>query len=257
MERLLEEDVRAFADLAHEASWVARTEPRRLVPWTLSAVSTLVPNDSVLLIEGPAKGITRVESDNPKIAALLNSSEGREAWERLVDELPLRRQRLLRPFEFRALRRSDFLSQTEFRRLESYHTFFRPFGLAYVASVRYRGPRAFFDLATLRGSVDFAPRDLLLLDLFGAVLGAAARDPAPPPPRPLAELGLTAREAEVLERVARGRSNSEIAADLDIAAGTVKKHLDNVFAKLGVSNRIQATRAWLDATATDATPIGV
>jgi DNA-binding NarL/FixJ family response regulator len=35
---------------------------------------------------------------------------------------------------------------------------------------------------------------------------------------------------------------------LGIAAGTVKKHLDNVFAKLGVRNRIEATRAWLEAT---------
>jgi len=248
MEGLLEEDVRAFADLAHEASWVARAEPRRLVPWTLSAVTTLVPSDAVWLIEGPTHGVTRVIADDPRIAALRNSSEGREAWSRLVEELPLRRQRLLRPLEFRALRHSDFLTQTEFRRLESYDTFFRPFGLAYVATVRYCGQRAFFDLVCARSRVDFTPRDLLLLELFGAVLGAAARDPAPPPPRPLAELGLTAREAEVLERVARGRSNSETAADLGIAAGTVKKHLDNVFAKLGVRNRIQATRTWLDAT---------
>jgi DNA-binding CsgD family transcriptional regulator len=248
MERLLEEDVRAFADLAHEAAWVARVEPRRLVPWTLSAVAKLVPSDAVWLIEGPTKGVTRVEADDPRIAALRNGSQGREAWMRLVDELPLRRQRLLRPLEFRPLRHSDFLSQTAFRRLESYDVFFRPFGLAYVATVRFRGPRAFFDLVSARSRIDFAPRDLLLLDLFGAVLGAAMRDPAPPPPRPLAELALTAREAEVLERVARGRSNSETAADLGIAAGTVKKHLDNVFAKLGVRNRIQATRAWLDAT---------
>jgi DNA-binding NarL/FixJ family response regulator len=99
-----------------------------------------------------------------------------------------------------------------------------------------------------RRRVDFTPRELLLLDLVGAVLGPATCDPAPPPPRPLAELGLSAREAEVLERVARGRSNAEIGLDLGIAAGTVKKHLDNVFAKLGVRNRIQATRAWLEAT---------
>ena len=52
--------------------------------------------------------------------------------------------------------------------------------------------------------------------------------------------GLTRREDEVLRWVARGKSNQEIAAALSIAPGTVKKHLDHIYAKLGVSTRTEA-----------------
>jgi DNA-binding NarL/FixJ family response regulator len=51
---------------------------------------------------------------------------------------------------------------------------------------------------------------------------------------------LTDREREVLELVARGRSNAEIARQLMISAKTVRNHVSNVFAKLQVSDRAQA-----------------
>jgi len=51
---------------------------------------------------------------------------------------------------------------------------------------------------------------------------------------------LTARELEVLQQVAAGRSNREIAAALFIGEGTVRAHINNIFAKMGVSDRTQA-----------------
>lgn len=51
---------------------------------------------------------------------------------------------------------------------------------------------------------------------------------------------LTDREREVLELVARGRSNAEIAQQLAISAKTVRNHTSNVFAKLHVADRAQA-----------------
>jgi DNA-binding CsgD family transcriptional regulator len=53
----------------------------------------------------------------------------------------------------------------------------------------------------------------------------------------LTALGLTRREAEVVRCLARGRSNAETAAELVIAVGTVKKHLDNIYRKLGTRGR--------------------
>lgn len=53
--------------------------------------------------------------------------------------------------------------------------------------------------------------------------------------------GLSAREREVLALVAQGRSNREIAATLVISEHTVARHVQNIFAKLGVSSRTAAT----------------
>lgn len=51
---------------------------------------------------------------------------------------------------------------------------------------------------------------------------------------------LTAREREVLAWVARGKRNAEVAELLCLSPGTVRKHLENVYAKLGVNTRTAA-----------------
>ncbi|GAA3486450.1 response regulator transcription factor [Streptomyces cremeus] len=56
--------------------------------------------------------------------------------------------------------------------------------------------------------------------------------PAPPP--------LTPRERELMELVAQGLSNRQIGSRLGITEGTVKRHLRNVFEKLGASSRLDA-----------------
>lgn len=53
---------------------------------------------------------------------------------------------------------------------------------------------------------------------------------------------LTPREAEVLTLIARGKSNTEIATELFVSAATVKTHINNLFAKIGVRDRAQAVR---------------
>lgn len=54
---------------------------------------------------------------------------------------------------------------------------------------------------------------------------------------------LTAREAEVLLWIARGKANRDIADILDLSPRTVNKHLETIFAKLGVENRASAAVA--------------
>lgn len=51
---------------------------------------------------------------------------------------------------------------------------------------------------------------------------------------------LSVRELEVLHLIANGDSNFEIAEQLVLAVSTVKRHVSNIFSKLGVTNRTQA-----------------
>lgn len=68
-----------------------------------------------------------------------------------------------------------------------------------------------------------------------------------PAAKALEALGLTRREAEVLNWVAQGKTNHEIAVLCDISRRTVQKHLEHVFQKLGVETRTAAARCALDA----------
>jgi DNA-binding CsgD family transcriptional regulator len=61
------------------------------------------------------------------------------------------------------------------------------------------------------------------------------------------ELGLTARERQVLAWVARGKTNPEVAEILWVSPTTVRKHLENVYAKLGVHTRTAAVARFLGA----------
>lgn len=73
---------------------------------------------------------------------------------------------------------------------------------------------------------------------------AATAPPADPTSEPAAppgaDLGLTARELEVLALVAQGRSNRQVAETLFISAKTASVHVSNILAKLGVASRVEA-----------------
>jgi len=67
-------------------------------------------------------------------------------------------------------------------------------------------------------------------------------------PESLKSMGLTERETEVLVWVAEGKSNSDVATILGIRSVTVKKHLENIFRKMGVETRTAAVAFALRAT---------
>ncbi|MFF5228685.1 response regulator [Dactylosporangium sp. NPDC000521] len=86
--------------------------------------------------------------------------------------------------------------------------------------------------AAANGEALIAP--VVTARLLGAFAGAG---PAPSPPQPVEPL--TEREEQVLAKVAGGRSNAEIAAELGITLSTVKTHVASLMAKLGVRNRVE------------------
>ncbi len=56
---------------------------------------------------------------------------------------------------------------------------------------------------------------------------------------PCHSFGLTRRELEVVGKIVAGCTNKSIAGDLAISRETVKRHIANIYAKLGVSNRLE------------------
>jgi two-component system NarL family response regulator len=136
-------------------------------------------------------------------------------------------------------------------------------GVDTIRAIRREFPRSrFIVLTTYDGDEDiyraleagaqaYLLKDMLcdeILTAIRAVHAGQRRIPAAVGTR-LAErmsgLELSEREQQVLELVAKGKSNKEIATDLDITEATVKGHLTNILSKLGVSDRTQAVIAAL------------
>ena len=147
---------------------------------------------------------------------------------------------------------SDFYSARQWHSTGMYSDYLRPFehnllvclpagpGPAVVPSRSVR-------LCFWRGhGRDFSDRDLLALlrpHLHQAYLDAVRRRHGVP--------RLTRRHWELLRLVAAGHTNSQIARRLGVSEGTVRIHLQNIYARLQVSSRTAAvTRAFSDLTAT-------
>ena len=81
---------------------------------------------------------------------------------------------------------------------------------------------------------------LLSPEVTTRLLEAFCKQPTTPLAPPPALEELTAREREVLELVARGLSNSEIADLLVVSHGTVKTHVARILMKLDLRDRVQA-----------------
>jgi DNA-binding CsgD family transcriptional regulator len=110
-------------------------------------------------------------------------------------------------------------------------------------------------IATLAGEAEELahPAPLLLPGPHGTLAARLIRDARPgqfvivlsrsarlDSPTPLMSMGLTAREADVLYWCVEGKSRDEISTILTISERTVQKHLEHVYAKLDVSNRVAA-----------------
>ena len=134
---------------------------------------------------------------------------------------------------------SDFYTPEQWHNTGIYADYFAPYGIEQDMMVCLSAPAGRSRrLILFRGrGVDFDGRDRLLLSLLRPHLNELyqelerARRPVPI---------LTTRQWELLRLVASGRTNAEIARELVVSSDTVRKHMENIFARLGVTNRTAA-----------------
>ena len=150
----------------------------------------------------------------------------------------------------RVIKTADFYSARQWHATGMYTDFSRPLGEEHFLMVCLpralpptAGPGRYVRLTLIRGpGPDFSERDRALLTLLGPHLDQAYLDAERrrhPVPR------LTPRQTGLLRLLAAGHTNAQIARRLGISEGTVRTHLENIYARLNVSSRTAAvTRAF-------------
>jgi transcriptional regulator EpsA len=104
------------------------------------------------------------------------------------------------------------------------------------------------ELYAQRGFVSLAHLLVCQIDVAWRRVAAVQLDdlPAVQPAARTRPLAVSDREREILSRLARGSTNSDIAQALEISLFTVKNHLKRIFRKIGVTNRTQAAARYND-----------
>ena len=152
---------------------------------------------------------------------------------------------------------SDMLERKAYSDLELYQQFYAPQNIEDQLSIGYVEHGQVKGLSVHRSSWGFSPKEHQLAERIAEctfsyyrALSTAAEDQ--PTAEPFIQinsvdfeqhfklLGITHRQAELLNLVARGQSNKQIASALGLSEGTVRKHFENCFRRLGVQNRISA-----------------
>lgn len=139
---------------------------------------------------------------------------------------------------------SDSLSRRDFHRTGLYNDYYRRIGIDHAIAVPLFIDRELLVSFVLnRAKTDFSDRECELLDLVRPHLAHAygqARDAVGSDSEDGVTQPLTNREREVIDWVARGKTDRDVGAVLGISARTVQKHLEHVFVKLGVETRTAA-----------------
>jgi DNA-binding CsgD family transcriptional regulator len=125
------------------------------------------------------------------------------------------------------------MSRRELHRLDFYQEAMRPIGVEdELVILLPTEPRARFGFSFLRER-PFTERERTMLELLAPFLAKAASGACP---------RLTRREREIVDLVALGATNKEVAAALGLTANTIRTHLEHVYEKLGVHTRTAAVR---------------
>jgi DNA-binding NarL/FixJ family response regulator len=120
-----------------------------------------------------------------------------------------------------------------------YSDYFGPLGIEHEIMLCLPGsPGQTVRMVFFRGpGSDFSERDRAVLSLLRPHLHHAYLDSER---RRVGVPDLTPRQWQLMRLVARGYSNAQIARRLYVSAGTVRKHLENIFERLDVTNRMAA-----------------
>jgi DNA-binding CsgD family transcriptional regulator len=237
MPRLSASDYQKVLDVLYETSDLDGPNP--FPEPVLDALRRLVPCDVVTYHEHVAVYAPLAQVGEP--AGVLTPAI-REAHEHWWDQSPLKPVRGAQMY-------SDYLTPRQFHRLELYHDLVRPLGVEDMIRLwidpdeTAYGARLEFD----RPDRGFQERDRDVLNVMLPHLERFRRRSVRRRVRvrrPLADV-LTDRQTEILELVAEGKTNGEIARLLWISPHTVRKHLENAYASLGIHNRTAAAAIWL------------
>lgn len=137
----------------------------------------------------------------------------------------------------------DLLGRPAWHRTGIYAEYFRPYGMEHEIGVKLSCPPGQTNVLLMDRApgADFTDHDRLVLTLLRPHLDAAVRRVMAPAP------SLTRREREVLALVRQGLTNQAIARRLAVSPHTVRKHLENAYARLDVHSRTEAAMTDLAA----------
>jgi DNA-binding CsgD family transcriptional regulator len=241
MQRLDAGDLERVGRFVAETGSIVGDEP--FPPEFLAAIRRLVSCDSVTFCELDRVG-------ERELGTVSFPDEPEDENELGLDYWEARHEHPICHFhektgDWRAYRLSDFVEMRRFRSSRIYAEWFRPQHVESLITVGLDSPLSHTKVFLLArsDSRDFDPADCLVLDVLRPYLAMryeAARRGAE---GPVTCGALTPRERQILALVAEGKTNAHIADELCIARGTVRRHLENAYARLGVHTRTAAVRA--------------
>ena len=142
-----------------------------------------------------------------------------------------------------AVRLSSVVSWRQMRALDLYDAYWRPAGVRDQLKIwLWRSHDSAICISMDRSDGVFSDAEVAMLEVLQphlAAMQAAANQVTAVDP----DVSITRREAQVLSCVAAGQQNAEIAELLGVSPATVRKHLENAYAKLGVHGRGEAVAA--------------
>lgn len=229
-------DAAALLDVVSEGLSAPGTEP--FPPAVLRTLARMIPSDAFVgYQEGDFNGTFRV-TELVEVVGEPPSAAIEEAYRALGWQNPHCCR--INARERRVLRLADYGTQKERRRLEYFAEVFRPLGIEDALRLWLPAPAGRARTVYLeRSGRDYTDREKTLLELLRPHLIRIHRFRAKRR-RAHTALGLTEREADVLALVREGKTNAQIGQTLFISPHTVRKHLQHVFEKLGVTTRTAA-----------------